>query len=120
MIGMHLSRLLPELRINRERMEVATSDPNLFATDLTEYLVKKGMPFREAHEIVGRLVADCVTTGMSLNQIPLVELKKRSLLFDADVADVFDVRHSLSQRRAIGAPSPENVAAQIKRWQAKL
>ena len=45
MIGMHLSRLLPELRINRERMEVATSDPNLFATDLTEYLVKKGMPF---------------------------------------------------------------------------
>jgi len=112
--------MLPELRINRERMEVATSDPNLFATDLTEYLVKKGMPFREAHEIVGRLVADCVTTGMSLNQIPLVELKKRSLLFDADVADVFDVRHSLSQRRAIGAPSPENVAAQIKRWQAKL
>src|SRR6266487_3487062 len=112
--------MLPELRINRERMEVATSDPNLFATDLTEYLVKKGMPFREAHEIVGRLVAGCVTTGMSLNQIPLVELKKRSLLFDADVADVFDVRHSLSQRRAIGAPSPENVAAQIKRWQAKL
>ncbi len=112
--------MLPELRINRERMEVATSDPNLFATDLTEYLVKKGMPFREAHEIVGRLVAGCVTTGMSLNQIPLVELKKRSLLFDADVADVFDVRHSLSQRRAIGAPSPKNVAAQIKRWQAKL
>ncbi len=112
--------MLPELRINRERMEVATSDPNLFATDLAEYLVKKGMPFRGAHEIVGRLVADCVTTGMSLNQIPLVELKKRSPLFDADVADVFDVRHSLSQRRAIGAPSPKNVAAQIKRWQAKL
>ncbi len=67
--------MLPELRINRERMEVATSDPNLFATDLAEYLVKKGMPFRGPHEIVGRLVADCVTTGLSLNQIPLVELK---------------------------------------------
>src|SRR5207302_649685 len=112
--------MLPELRINRERMEVATSDPNLFATDLAEYLVKKGMPFREAHEIVGRLVAGCVTTGMSLNQIPLVELKKRSPLFDADIADVFDVRHSLSQRRAIGAPSPENIAVQIKRWRKSL
>src|SRR5438552_5063697 len=73
--------MLPEKTVNRQRMEVATSDPNLFATDLTEYLVKKGMPFRDAHEIVGRLVADCVTMGMSLNQIPLVELKKSSLLF---------------------------------------
>ncbi|PYL66802.1 MAG: argininosuccinate lyase, partial [Verrucomicrobia bacterium] len=58
--------------------------------------------------------------GMSLNQIPLVELKKRSPLFDADIADVFDVRHSLSQRRAIGAPSPENIAVQIKRWRKSL
>ena len=111
---------LLELKINRERMEAATSDPNLFATDIAEYLVKKGVPFREAHEIVGGLVAGCVTTGMSLNQVPLVELKKRSALFDVDVANVFDVRHSLSRRRAIGAPSPENIAMQIKRWQAKL
>jgi argininosuccinate lyase len=114
------SAMLPKIEINRARMEAAASDPNLFATDIAEYLVKKGMPFREAHEIVGGLVADCVTTGMSLNQVPLVELKKRSPLFDVDVANVCDVRHSLSQRRAIGAPSPENVASQIRRWRAKL
>jgi argininosuccinate lyase len=82
--------------------------------------VKKGVPFREAHEIVGRLVADCVTKEMSLNQIPLVDLKRRSPLFDVDVANVFDVRHSLSQRRVIGAPSPKNVAAQIKRWRRSV
>jgi argininosuccinate lyase len=114
------SAMLPKIEINRARMEAAASDPNLFATDIAEYLVKKGVPFREAHEIVGRLVADCVTTGMSLNQVPLVELKKRSPLFDVDVANVCDVRHSLSQRRAIGAPSPKNVTAQIRRWRAKL
>ena len=114
------SAMLPKIEINRARMEAAASDPNLFATDIAEYLVKKGMPFREAHEIVGGLVADCVTTGMSLNQVPLVELKKRSPLFDVDVANVCDVRHSLSQRRAIGCPSPENVTAQIRRWRAKL
>src|SRR6059036_3818283 len=49
--------MLPELKINRERMQAAASDPNLLATDLAEYLVKKGTPFREAHEIVGKLVA---------------------------------------------------------------
>ena len=112
--------MLPELRINRERMRAAASDPNLFATDLAEYLVTKGMPFRRAHAIVGGLVADCVTKGMALNQVPLAELKKRSSLFDVNVTDVFDVRHSLSQRRVIGAPSPKNIAAQIKRWKAKL
>jgi argininosuccinate lyase len=114
------SAMLPKIEINRERMEAAASDPNLFATDIAEYLVKKGVPFREAHEIVGGLVTDCAAKGIPLNQVSLAVPKKHSSSFDADVADVFDVRHSLSQRRATGAPSPENIAAQIKRWQAKL
>ena len=104
--------LLPELKINREKMEAAATDPNLLATDLAEYLVKKGTPFREAHEIVGRLVA----SDVPLNQIPLTELKKFSKMFDVDVAQVFDVRRALAARKAIGAPAPENIAAQIKGW----
>src|SRR6266849_5094749 len=105
------SAMLPELKINRERMEEAASDPNLFATDLAEYLVGKGMAFREAHEIVGKLVA---------NAIALADLKKLSPLFGVDIAEVFDVRRSLAARRAIGAPSPENVKAQIKSWRNQL
>src|SRR5437867_3205098 len=115
--------MLPELKINRERMNSSTRDPNLLATDLAEYLVKKGMPFREAHEVAGRLVADCATKGMALNQIPLAELRKHSPLFDLDVVRlrrIFDMRRSLLERRAIGAPSPENIAAQIKRWHSRL
>ena len=108
--------LLPELKINREKMEAAATDPNLLATDLAEYLVKKGTPFREAHEIVGRLVANDVP----LNQIPLTELTKFSTMFDVDVAQVFDVRRALAARKAIGAPAPENIAAQIKRWRVRL
>jgi argininosuccinate lyase len=110
--------MLPELKINRDRMETAASDPNLLATDLAEYLVKKGTPFREAHEIIGKLVAECATRRCLLNQVPLGEMRKLSPLFDVDVANVFDVRRSLSERRAIGAPSPENIAAQIKRWRS--
>jgi argininosuccinate lyase len=112
--------MLPQLKVNHERMEAAANDPNLFATDLAEYLVKKGMPFREAHEIVGGLVAESAAKETPLDQIPLAEMKKLSPLFDTDVAAVFDVRHSLSERRAIGAPSPENVARQIKRWRINL
>jgi argininosuccinate lyase len=114
------STMLPELKINRERMEAAANDPNIFATDLAEYLVKKGMPFREAHQMVGELVAHCIEKQIPLNQIALAELKKRSPLFDVDVANVFDVRRSLAARRAIGAPSPENIAAQIERWRKLL
>jgi len=112
--------MLPELKINRERMEAAANDPNLLATDLAEYLVKKGMPFREAHEIVGRLVATAVAQGTKLNAIALADLKKLSPQFDVDVVNVFDVRRSLVARRAIGAPSPENVKAQIKAWRERL
>jgi argininosuccinate lyase len=110
------SAMLPELKINRTRMETAAADPSLLATDVAEYLVKKGAPFREAHEIVGKLVGKEVP----LNQIALAELKKFSPLFDVDLASVFDVRRSLAARTATGAPSPGNIAVQVKRWRKLL
>jgi argininosuccinate lyase len=108
------------LKINRERMENAARDPSLLATDLAEYLVKKGTPFRDAHQIVGELVVHSITKRVPLDQIGVAEMKKFSSHFDDDVAKVFDVRDSLVQRRAIGAPSPENIAAQIKHWKGLL
>src|SRR6266487_3964788 len=114
------SAMLPKIEINRDRMEAAAGDPNLLATDLAEYLLKKGTPFREAHEIVGELVAHAVEAGLRLNEIPLSDMRSFSPLFDIDVARVFDVRHSLAERRAIGAPAPENIAAQITRWHKLL
>src|SRR5204863_5179783 len=112
--------MLPEITIHTAQMESAAGDPNLLATDLAEYLVKKGMPFREAHEAIGKLVTQSATRRRPLNQVPLREMKKLSPLFDVDVANVFDIRRSLLERRAIGAPSPENIAAQIKRWRSDL
>jgi argininosuccinate lyase len=112
--------MLSEVKIDRARMEAAASDPNLLATDLAEYLVKKGIPFRKAHQIVGLLVAQALGKDRRLNEVPLAELKKLSAVFEADVAKIFDVRRSVSARRAIGAPSPKNIAAQIARWRQKL
>jgi len=101
-------------------MNSSTRDSNLFATDLAEYLVKKRVPFREAHQIVGELVVRSFAKSIPLDQIGIAEMKKFSLHFEDDVAKIFDVRGSLAQRRAIGAPSPANIAARIKRWKAKL
>src|SRR6184192_973063 len=112
--------MLPDLRVNRERMENAARDPNLLATDLAEYLVKKGTPFREAHQIVGELVVHSITKSVPLDQIGVAKMKEFSPHFDDDVAKIFDVADSLAQRRAVGAPSPQNIAAQINRWKRLL
>jgi argininosuccinate lyase len=114
------SAMLPKMKVNRDRMKAAVGDPSLLATDLAEYLVKKGVPFREAHGIVGRVVSDVIEKDKRLNEIPLTQLRKFSARFDVDVAKVFDVRRSLSVRTAVGAPSPKNVKAQIKSWRERL
>ncbi|MEY2507661.1 MAG: argininosuccinate lyase [Verrucomicrobiota bacterium] len=112
--------MLPEITVHAGRMESAADDPNLLATDLAEYLVKKGLPFREAHEAVGKLVVRAIAAKRALNNISLLEMQEVSPLFQNDVLKVFDVRGSLAQRTAVGAPSPANVASQIARWKSLL
>jgi len=114
------SAMMPELKVNRKRMEAAAKDPNLLATDLAEYLVKKGMPFRAAHDAVGKLVVRASSSNRGLNNISLFEMQEISPLFDDEVLKIFDARASMAKRTAIGAPSPENVAAQIERWKSLL
>jgi argininosuccinate lyase len=112
--------MLPEITVHTGQMEAAADDPNLLATDLAEYLVKKNMPFREAHEAVGKLVVRAAAAKRALNNISLLEMQEITPLFEGDVLKIFDVRASLAKRTAIGAPSPENVAAQIARWKSLL
>ena len=112
--------MLPALTFNRRRMEAAANDPNLLATDLAEYLVKKGIPFREAHATIGKLVAGATKKGKTLTEIPRAALKKLSPRLDVDLARTFSARRSLAARSAIGAPSPKNIQAQINRWRKEL
>jgi argininosuccinate lyase len=114
------SAMLPELKINRERMETAANDPGLLATDLAEYLVKKGMPFREAHEVIGQLVARAAKMSVALDNISPLQMQELSPLFGWDVMTIFNARRSLEKRNAIGAPSPENVAARVEHWRKQF
>jgi argininosuccinate lyase len=110
------SAMLPALTINRERMESLANDPQLLATDLAEYLVGKGVPFREAHAIVGKLAA----SGKRLNALSDEEFRAASNAFGEDVREVFDVRKAMQRRSATGSPSPENIERQIGRWRQLL
>jgi argininosuccinate lyase len=114
------SAMLAEVKINRERMETAANDPELLATDLAEDLVKKGMPFREAHEAIGKLVARASEMNLAINKVSPLQMQEISPLLAEDVTAIFNARRSLAKRSAIGAPSPENVNAQIERWRKQL
>jgi argininosuccinate lyase len=110
------SAMLPEITINRERMESSANDPQLLATDLAEYLVGKGVPFRKAHAIVGKLAA----SGKRLDALSNEEFRAAADTFGEDVREVFDVRKALGRRSATGSPSPENISRQIARWRELL
>jgi argininosuccinate lyase len=90
------------------------------ATDLADYLVRKGVPFREAHHLVGAVVARAEAQGKPLNQLTLAELREVSRRFAADALRVFDVKQALARRSAVGSPGPSQVRRQLARWQRRL
>ena len=112
--------MLREASLNTARCAEAVADPNLLATDLADYLVNHGLPFRKAHEAVGRAVARCAELKCELSELPIAEYQAISSLYGADIHDVLQVQRSMEARKAVGAPSPGNVAAELSRWKALL
>ena len=108
------SEMISDMKINEDTCQAAASDPLLLATDLADWLVKQGVPFRSAHELVGKAVAAAVTSGTPLDQLDLTLVDPA---FTAEASAVFDLKTALAARTNPGAPSVENVKAQIKRWQ---
>ena len=102
------------------RMEAAADDALLVATDWADYLVRQGLPFREAHEVVGKLVALSLTRGVSLRELTLRDLQAVSKFFRADALAILDARRSMKARTAEGAPSPKRVASRLAWWKKKL
>lgn len=105
---------------NRERMEQTADDALLVATDWADYLVGKGIPFREAHAVVGRLVGLSVERGVGLRDLSPDDLHSASPLFGPDAAGRLDARLSLSLRTAEGAPSPLRVEERLAWWRQRL
>ena len=90
------------------------------ATELADYLVRKGMPFRDAHEIVGRVVMRAIELGKELEQLTISELQRFSTLFGEDVHIALSLEQTLKSKSQTGGTSPELIAASLARARALL
>jgi argininosuccinate lyase len=112
--------MIRELEFDTGAMQQAASDPALLATDLADYLVLHGLPFRQAHEAIGGLVAYSQKEQRALPDLSLEEYRRFSDRFEPDLYHVFALDSAMTKRVAVGAPSAKNVAAQLEAWDAKL
>jgi argininosuccinate lyase len=104
--------MIPQLRFRPERLQEAAADPSLLATDLADYLVKKGLPFRRAHQVVRELFSYLQREGRDFRQLSLEELRRFCPLFEED-ALALDAAASVAARRHPGGTAPERVREQI-------
>jgi len=105
--------MIDTLTVNRQNMRNAANGGFISATDCADYLAKRGMPFREAYGIVGRLVDHCIRTQQSLESLPLSEYQAISPLFSADVYDSLTLEACVNGRSVYGGPAKDSVKVQI-------
>ncbi|MHB1229190.1 MAG: argininosuccinate lyase [Halothiobacillus sp.] len=105
--------MIPALQPNRERMRAAAKQGFSTATDLADYLVRQGVPFRDAHEIVGKAVRHAQTAGCDLSELPLAELQDFSPKISEDIFAVLTLEGSMAARNITGGTAPAQVHAQV-------
>lgn len=108
------------MRVIPENMRNAAAKGFINATDCADYLVKKGMPFRDAYKITGTLVALCIEKGLTLETLPIEEYKNMSSLFGTDVYEAISLDTCVRERKSYGAPAPEAVKIQIANAEKRL
>jgi argininosuccinate lyase len=114
-----MAAVLAGLRLHPERMTAALSD-DLLATDLADYLVRRGIPFRQSHHLVGEAVRRAEALQVSLRALPLAEYQAISPAFGPDLYEVFDFERSVEQRATVGGTARAAVLEQIRRARALL
>lgn len=110
-----LNEMLPVIRFNTKRMHETAGDAYSTATDVAEYLVKKGLPFRKAHEITGKIVLYCIKENKKLEELSINELKKFSPLIKKDIYSYIEAEDSVKAKTSRGGTAPDEVRRQIKR-----
>jgi argininosuccinate lyase len=107
--------MIDTMHVLTDNMRRAAANGFINATDCADYLVGKGLPFRDAYKATGCLVAACIDKGLTLETLPLDEYKAVCDLFDNDIYDAISLDRCVAMRRVYGGPAPENVRAQVKR-----
>ncbi|MEW6068582.1 MAG: argininosuccinate lyase [Nitrospirota bacterium] len=110
-----LNEMFQWIRFNTKRMRKTAGDAFSTATDLAEYLVRKGLPFRKAHEVTGKIVLYCIKQKKKLEDLKLKEFNVFSKLITGDIYSYLAVEESVNHKKSLGGTSPDEVAKQIKR-----
>lgn len=110
-----LTPMLATMTVNKENMASAGKKGFINATDCADYLVKKGLAFRDAYKITGTLVSTCIDKGYTLDNLPLEEYKKLSDKFDSDIYEAISLENCVSGRKVTGGPAPDAVAKHIEK-----
>jgi argininosuccinate lyase len=114
------TELVRRLRINHKVLERAASGGGMLATELADYLVTKGTPFREAHSIAGRIVRSCIETRHNIQDLTLDELQVFSAYFGKDVLDFLTIPSAIERKNQIGGTAKKRVETRIKEWEKIL
>jgi len=109
-----LLRMLPEVDFKKDVMHARAAEGFSLATDIADYLTKKGLPFRDCHEVTGKIVADCISASKGFSDITLAKYKEYSKLFEEDIFDILSVESSVKSKSAIGGTGYERVAEAVK------
>lgn len=114
------NQIIPKIKCNREAMQKSATKGFATATDLADYLVKKGLPFRDAHEVVGKAVSHAIQVGIDLPKVPLEQLTQFSPLIEHDVFATLTLKGSVNARNHFGGTSINQVLAAVHRARSNL
>jgi argininosuccinate lyase len=115
-----MAEMVGGITVKKAAMEAAAMRGYATATDLADYLVKKGLPFRDAHETVAHAVKLAIAQGLDLSALPLATLQGLNASITEDVFEVLSLRGSLNARNVLGGTAPAQVLAQVARHRARL
>jgi len=115
-----LAELFENIVVKKEAIASHLKDESLFTVDIVEYLIKKGVSYRQAHDIVGRMVKDCLDKGKRISELSVGELKRFSPFLDLEIKHFLDPGVSVELKRSLGGTSPQLVAGRIDYWRRRL
>ncbi len=115
-----LKTMVENIKVNSDMMRKKAEEGFFAATDLVEYLVRKGVPFRSAHEKIGKMVRYCLERGKNFKSLSLEEYKRFSPLFDEDVKENIDLRYCVENKESLGGTGKNSLREQIKNAKRKL
>ncbi|MEM9444774.1 MAG: argininosuccinate lyase [Verrucomicrobiota bacterium] len=115
-----MAGMLKVTRVREDKCLIAASDANLLATDVADELVQQGVPFRQAHEIVGKGVALAEIRSCGLNELTAEDWQALDPRVKSDLTDIFNLKRALTKRKTVGSPGLSQVKSQLKRWRKVL